>query len=55
MSNLACQIIYNLLNKREDCVAERVYAPWPDMEKQMRANGNCRCFTLETRTVLRGI
>ena len=49
MSNLACQIIYDLLNKRGDCVAERVYAPWPDMEKQMRAN-QLPLFTLETRT-----
>ena len=29
MSNLACSIIYHLLNGRPDCVAERVYAPWP--------------------------
>jgi radical SAM family uncharacterized protein len=49
MSNLACQIIYDLLNKRPDCVAERVYAPWPDMEKVMRANG-VPLFTLETKT-----
>jgi hypothetical protein len=49
MSNLACQIIYDLLNKRQDCVAERAYAPWPDMEKAMRARG-VPLFTLETRT-----
>ena len=49
MSNLACSIIYNLLNNREDCVAERVYAPWPDMDKAMRAAG-VPLFTLETRT-----
>ncbi len=49
MSNLACQIIYDLLNKRADCVAERVYAPWPDMEKVMRAN-DVPLFTLETKT-----
>jgi len=51
MSNLACQIIYDLLNKREDCVAERVYAPWPDMDKALRA-ANVPLFTLETRTPL---
>ena len=50
MSNLACHIIYDLLNKREDCVAERVYAPWPDMEAQMRDNG-LPLYTLETRTL----
>jgi radical SAM family uncharacterized protein len=49
MSNLACQIIYDQINKREDCVAERVYAPWPDMEKAMREN-KVPLFTLETRT-----
>jgi radical SAM family uncharacterized protein len=49
MSNLACSIIYNLLNKREDTLAERVYAPWPDMERAMRAVG-LPLFTLETRT-----
>lgn len=49
MSNLACQIIYDLLNKRSDCVAERAYAPWPDMEKAMR-EGGVPLFTLETRT-----
>ena len=49
MSNLALQIIYNLLNRREDCVAERVYAPWPDMDKAMRS-ANLPLFTLETKT-----
>jgi len=51
MSNLACSIIYNLLNNREDCVAERVYAPWPDMDKAMRA-AEVPLFSLETRTSL---
>ncbi len=51
MSNLACSIIYHLLNKRDDCVAERAYAPWPDMETAMRAAG-LPLFTLETRTPL---
>ena len=49
MSNLALSIIYNLLNIRPDCVAERVYAPWPDMDKAMRAAG-VPLFTLETKT-----
>jgi radical SAM superfamily enzyme YgiQ (UPF0313 family) len=49
MSNLACQIIYDLINKRSECVAERVYAPWPDMEAAMREAG-VPLFTLETRT-----
>ena len=49
MSNLACSIIYDLLNKRADCVAERVYAPWPDMEAKMRET-DTPLYTLETRT-----
>ena len=48
MSNLACSILYNLLNKREDCAAERVYAPWPDMEQEMR-KAELPLFTLENR------
>lgn len=51
MSNLACSIIYHLLNKRQDSVCERVYAPWPDMEREMRAVG-LPLYTLETRTPL---
>ena len=49
MSNLALSIIYNMMNKRADCVAERVYAPWPDMDAAMRHSG-VPLFTLETRT-----
>jgi radical SAM family uncharacterized protein len=51
MSNLACSIIYNLLNSRADCLAERVYAPWPDMDRALRQHG-VPLFTLETRTPL---
>ena len=49
MSNLACSILYHTLNGRPDCVAERVYAPWPDMDQAMREAG-VPLFTLETRT-----
>jgi radical SAM family uncharacterized protein len=49
MSNLALSIVYHVLNTREDCAAERVYAPWPDMEKAMRENG-VPLYTLETKT-----
>jgi len=33
------QILYHILNREEDIAAERVYAPWPDMEAEMRAQG----------------
>lgn len=37
MSNLGLKILYQVLNDREDTVAERVYAPWIDMEEKMRS------------------
>src|SRR5688500_16739354 len=49
MSNLALSIVYNLLNSRDDCVAERVYNPWPDMEQGLRNHG-VPLYTLETRS-----
>ncbi len=36
MSNLGLKILYEILNRRADVAAERVYAPWLDMEKEMR-------------------
>ncbi|MEP6755449.1 MAG: TIGR03960 family B12-binding radical SAM protein [Chthonomonadales bacterium] len=48
MSNLALSIVYHVLNRRDDCVAERTYAPWPDMEDKMREHG-VPLYTLETR------
>ena len=36
MSYLGMQILYNLINNREDCLAERAFAVWPDMEQLMR-------------------
>lgn len=39
MSNLALPILYELLNRQPDVLAERVYAPWVDMEQIMRAKG----------------
>ncbi|MGR3317164.1 MAG: TIGR03960 family B12-binding radical SAM protein [Candidatus Anammoxibacter sp.] len=49
MSHLGIHIIYFLLNKRNDTVCERVFAPWPDMEKEIRKN-NIPLFSLETYT-----
>ena len=36
MSHLGLKILYSLLNKRDGWAAERVYAPWPDMEAKLR-------------------
>ena len=37
MSHLGLKILYHILNCRPDCAAERVFAPWVDMEEEMRA------------------
>jgi len=39
LPNQGLQILYELLNEREDAVAERAYAPWSDMEGQLRSRG----------------
>jgi len=51
MSHLGLRILYHVLNSVDGIAAERVYAPWPDMEQQMRAAGE-RLTTLETATPL---
>ena len=48
MSNLGLAILYEILNRRPNIAAERVYAPWIDMEEQMRAKG-IPLFSLESR------
>ena len=48
MSHLGSRILYHVLNQRKDTYCERVYAPWPDMEKLMREN-NIPLYALETK------
>ena len=36
MSYLGIQIIYDMLNKRPDVWCERVYSPWPDLDRVLR-------------------
>ena len=48
MSNLGVRILYGALNEMDDVWCERVYAPWPDMEEQMRKN-NVPLFALESK------
>jgi radical SAM family uncharacterized protein len=52
MSNLGLAILYDLLNKREDVLAERVYVPWPDMEAKMRA-ADLPIYALESKHEVR--
>jgi hypothetical protein len=51
MSHLGLQILYAILNAHPHICAERVYAPWPDMEARLRAGG-LRLSTLESGTPL---
>ena len=39
MSNLGCRILYGLMNEQEGLWCERCYAPWGDMEEEMRREG----------------
>lgn len=52
MSYLGIQIIYDLLNRREDTYCERVYSPWVDLDKLMREE-NIPLFSLETQTPIK--
>lgn len=38
MSHLGMKILYSLVNERKDAWCERVFAPWSDMEEEMRKN-----------------
>jgi len=51
MSNLALPILYRILNGQPDVLAERVYAPWVDMESMLRQH-NLPLFSLETKRPL---
>ncbi len=52
MSHLGLQILYHMVNKRSDAVAERVFAPWVDMEQEMR-QADLPLFTLESWQAVR--
>ena len=51
MSNLGIRILYSILNERADTWCERAYAPWADMEEQMRLHDLPLC-TVESGTPL---
>ncbi len=38
LPNQGLQILYEILNERSDAVAERTYAPWHDMNSEMRSH-----------------
>ena len=47
MSHLGMKILYSIANDREDVWCERVFAPWHDMEAQMREH-NVPLYALES-------
>jgi radical SAM family uncharacterized protein len=51
MSNFGLAILYDLLNRQPDVLAERVFAPWTDMEQAIRA-AKLPLFSLENRRPL---
>ncbi|MCM1287706.1 MAG: TIGR03960 family B12-binding radical SAM protein [Clostridium sp.] len=52
MSYLGIQIIYDMFNLREDTYCERVYSPWPDLDKIMREE-KIPLFSLETQSPIK--
>lgn len=48
MSHLGMKLLYHMLNERKDTWCERVFAPWPDLEKKMREQGY-QLFALESQ------
>src|SRR5262249_44387872 len=51
-SHPGLQILYDILNRRPDVAAERVFAPWPDLEALLRPRGS-RLSSLEGGMALR--
>ncbi|MGI9602600.1 MAG: TIGR03960 family B12-binding radical SAM protein, partial [Acidimicrobiales bacterium] len=47
LPNQGLQILYEILNERDDAVAERAYAPWTDLEALLRRE-NLPFFSVDT-------
>lgn len=52
MSHLGLKILYDIVNSEPAFLAERVFAPWGDMEKEMRGRG-IPLYSLESYRPLR--
>jgi len=52
MSNIALPILYDFFNRQPDTLAERVFAPWVDMEAVMRER-DMPLFSLESKRPLK--
>ena len=51
MSHHGLQVLYSLMNRRDDWAAERAFCPWQDMEAQLREH-NVPLYSLETFTAI---
>ena len=51
MSHHGLQVLYEVMNRRDDWACERVFAPWADMEQLLREN-EIPLYSLETFTPL---
>lgn len=54
MSHLGIAILYDMFNSFEDTWCERVYSPWPDLDKKMREL-NIPLFTLESQEPVKNL
>ena len=52
MSHLGIQILYDMLNRRDDVWCERVYSPWTDLDKIMREE-KIPLFALESQNPIK--
>ena len=52
VSNQGLQILYSIINADPRYLCERVYAPWPDMEAELRSAG-MPLFSLESKRPVR--
>ena len=51
MSNYGLQLLYAIMNRKDDWACERVFAPFPDMERALRKR-NLPLYSLETHSPL---
>ena len=52
MSNLGLAILYDLINREQDLLAERTFSPWSDMEDAMR-EAKIPLYSLESKRPIR--
>src|ERR1043165_8398814 len=52
LPNQGLQILYEILNERGDAVAERAYAPWVDLDAELRGAG-LPLFSVDTHRAAR--